>query len=131
MVKLLTKDIADPERGAGLKRLEPRDTFSPIDGGSRESRGIDRNAVLLREQAHATHVIGMFVRDHDGVEAFGRFADLGQPARQFAQAEPGIDQDARAVGRQPRGVAGTSARQNAESNDATLPNSGNRVTAGA
>jgi hypothetical protein len=77
--------------------------------------------VLLREQAHATNVIGMFVRDHDGVETFGRFADFGQPAAQFAQAEPRINQDTRAAGGKPCGVAGTSARQNAESNDATLP----------
>ena len=66
-------------------------------------------------------MIGMFVRDQDGVDVFEVFADRGQAFAELLHAEPGVDQDARIFGGQQRGVARTAARQHTELYDGPPP----------
>src|ERR1022692_3828858 len=56
----------------------------------------------------------MLVRDYDGVEIFRFFADLGQPPRQFADAQTGVYKDAGFRSGEERRVTGTAAREYAK-----------------
>jgi len=107
-------DIANREPGTGLKAIERRLEFFPIDRLRGEPRDEDRLAALFREREQARHVIGMFVRDQDAVEVFFAFADGIEAGDEFFAAEAGIDEDTRAFGGNERGVAGTAARENAD-----------------
>ena len=65
-------DIADREAGAGLKRLDCRERAIPLDGGRGQAREIDRRAGTRRaKRARPADVVGMLVRDQNGVDAVG------------------------------------------------------------
>jgi hypothetical protein len=59
----------------------------------------------------------MLVRDQDGVERLHLLADGFQAADQSFEAQAGIHQDACAIGRQQRAIAGAAAGQHAEFDD--------------
>lgn len=52
----------------------------------------------------------MFVRDDNGVEIFRLFANFGEPPRQFADTEAGVDQNAGSRAREKSRIAPTAAR---------------------
>jgi hypothetical protein len=62
----------------------------------------------------------MLVRDHDGVQIFRFFTDLGKAPGQFPDAQTGIDQDTRLRSGEERRVTGTAAREYAKPDQRTL-----------
>ena len=62
--------------------------------GQRPEGEPHRNAMARREGRNAADVIGVFVRDDNGVEGFGRNADARQARRGVAHAESAVDHDA-------------------------------------
>jgi hypothetical protein len=76
---------------------------------------------MPRHHRQAGDMVGMLVGDQDGAEVREILADGRQALSQLAQAQAGIDQDARIFRRQQGGVARTAASQHAESNDSSLP----------
>jgi hypothetical protein len=69
---------------------------------------------VARQSDQATDVIGMLVRDQDGVQHFGVFVDQGEPRESFALAEAGVNQDARFFGADEGGVSRTAAGEDAD-----------------
>ena len=97
----------------------------PVDQRRREPRDENRQRLfLLRAPAdqpgQTRDVIGMLVRDHDGVEVFGLFADLGQPARQFPHAEASVDQNPGLRSGKKRRITRTAAREYAKPDQETI-----------
>jgi len=62
-------------------------------------------------------VIGMFVRDQDGVQSGQIFTYRCQALADFAAAQAGIHQNARAIRGYQHRVAGTAAREDADLDD--------------
>jgi hypothetical protein len=69
------------------------------------------------EAREAGDVVGMLVRDQNGVDAGGLFADGREAFRQLLEAEAGVYQHARFFRGNQRTVAGTTAREHAEFDD--------------
>ena len=63
----------------------------------------------------------MLVRDQDGVERFDQLAHGSQAGDQSLEAQARIYQNACAIGRQQRAIAGAAAGQDAEFDDTSLP----------
>jgi hypothetical protein len=61
----------------------------------------------------------MLVRHDDGVEVFRFLAELGQSPRQFANAQTGVDQNARFRSGKERRVTRTTAREYAKPDQKT------------
>jgi hypothetical protein len=70
----------------------------------------------------------MFVRDQDGVQSGQILTDSGQAFRDFAAAQAGIDENARAIRGYQNRVAGTAAREDADLDDLEPPYSAHRVS---
>ena len=120
MLKLCTSMSPIWTAGAGLEGFEPRRRrLAPIDRRRGQSRHVDGGAhgLVARQDRQAGDVIGMLVRNQDGVDIVERFADRRQALAQFPHAQARVDQDARIFGGQERGVSGTAAGQHAELDD--------------
>jgi hypothetical protein len=110
-------DIAYGERGARLEAFESGLKVDPVDGGRREPRDVDGLAAFPGEAYQAGYVIGMLMRDQNGIQVLHRLADRVQAGRGFFTAQPGVNEDARPLGGNEGGVAGTAARENADLDD--------------
>jgi hypothetical protein len=58
----------------------------------------------------------MLVRDQDGVQLFGVFADSGQPGQNVALAQPGVDEDTCFFGTNESGISRATAGEDADLN---------------
>jgi hypothetical protein len=56
----------------------------------------------------------MLVRDQDGVQLFGVFANQGKPGENVAFTETGVDEDARSFGADEGGISRAAAGENAD-----------------
>ncbi len=118
----LDRDIADHPARAGLKMLDRRrfnaSHSQSIIGAVRRETKTGRGFFFFARAAHqprqTRHMIGMLVRDDDGVEIFRLLADLRQAPRQFPHAQTRVDQNARLRSGEERRVSRTAARQYAE-----------------
>ena len=61
-------------------------------------------------------MIGMLVRNQDGVQLFRFFADGGEPRQDIAFAETGVDKNARFFGSNESGVSGAATGEDANLN---------------
>ena len=107
-------DVADDEAAAGLEELELGGEFAPRNFGSREPGAVDRDVELLGDGREAGDVVRVFVGDEDRVEGSRVGADGREAFEGFLAAEAGVDQQARAVGGDQRGVAGGRGREDGE-----------------
>src|SRR5204862_3367051 len=99
----------------GLEELERgRGGFAEVDRGRREPRQIDWFLQTAGEDRKAADVIGVLVRDQDGVDAPKFLADGGKPLPGFAHAQPSVDQDTRSFSREKRRVPRTATGQSTE-----------------
>lgn len=116
-------EIADGEAATRLEGFGHRWILTPVDVRHGPSREVDRDEFLAgaRSGAKATGVIAVLVRDQNGIQRADIFADSRQALGDFAAAEPSINEYARPVCRDERGVAGTAARKNANFNDGLTP----------
>lgn len=105
----LDVDIADGEGGARLEGFELGGVAVPIDGLGGEVRDVNGNVQLAGDADEPCDVIGMLMRDEDGLERFRVFFDIGEAAEGLAAAEPGINEDTGLAGRDEGGIAGTAA----------------------
>ena len=121
MVKLSISMSPMCEAGARLKFFDRRSLFAPIDPWRGQPRQVDRHIVLARQRGQARDVIGMLMRDDDRGQALRLFADRGQAARQFPQAQARIHQDARPLRGYERRIPRTTAGQDAEFYDERPP----------
>jgi len=107
--KALDVDIADGKRGACLEGFELGGEAVPIDGLGGEVRDVNGDVQLAGDANEPGDVIGMLMRDEDGLERFRVFFDIGEAAEGLAAAEPGINEDTGLAGRDEGGIAGTAA----------------------
>ena len=87
-------NVADFERcarlenaGGNLMRLG-----LPPDSVQRAGIGIDRNTMPFLEDPEAGHMVAVFVRNTDPIDAFGRNAELVEPDGDLTSTKPGVDQ---------------------------------------
>jgi len=72
-------DITDGEARSSLEQLQVRRVFIPRNRRRGEARYIDGNFQLAGENLQAADVIGMLMRDEDGVQRFGRASGGVEP----------------------------------------------------
>ena len=114
--KAIDFDIAHAERGARLETIQPRRELAPGNGRRSQASDEDRYIEQPRQSHQAADVIGMLVRDQDGIQLFGVFIDQCQPGQNVAPAQPGVDKDARFFGTDESGISRATAGQNADLN---------------
>ncbi len=93
-------EIPDTKGVPSLKAFECGRAFGPVDELSGTMRQVDGDTIFeaFCESGQAAGVIGMFVRDQDGIELAKIFADERQAFGDLAAAQTGIDQDTGAAG---------------------------------
>ena len=106
---------------SGLKAIQARREFTPWNRGRRQASDEDRNVEQTRQSNQPADVIGMLVRDQDGVELFGIFFDGGEAGQNVAPAQAGVDKDARFFGADESGISRAAAGENANFNDGAPP----------
>jgi len=116
--KAIDFDIADREGGARLKAFQRGLKIEPIDSGRGKPGDKDRLAAFPGQRHQSGHMIGVFVRDDNAVQAVLGLANRIQAEDEFFAAQTGVDDNACTCGGNEGGVAGTAARENANLNDA-------------
>ena len=116
-------EVADRKATAGLKGLERRLVFAPVDVGRGAVRQIDRNRTLagLRQSGQTANVIVMLVCYQNGVERSDILPNGKQAFRDLAAAEARVNQNAGTAGGNERRITGAAARENANLDDEILP----------
>src|SRR5579863_3898080 len=102
-------DVAHREACSGLKYFQAGHPAIPFDGRRGEAREVDRNGNPAGETSDSRNVIGMFVRNENGVYTVRLLANGRQPFGELAKTEARVHQYAGPFGGDQRGVSGTPA----------------------
>ena len=92
--KAVDLDVADGERGAGLKAIEFGRVLAPRNGGGGQARDVNGRVQLPGERNQAADVIGVLMGDQNGIHAVALLVDSGEAREKVAFAEAGVHQDA-------------------------------------
>jgi hypothetical protein len=115
-------DVSHDETPSRLKELYALGTdFVPCrvfviatPGSMGRSADVNREIELLGHHVQSADVVGMFVRDQDGIERFGSHANHHDAAAKFLTGESTVDEQTRARRDNDRAVALASARKDCE-----------------
>ena len=91
--KAVDLDVADGERGPGLKTIQLGCVLAPGNGRSREAGDINRCVQVPGERNQSADVIGVLVGDQNRVHGLARLVDSGE-AREHRACEARVHQDA-------------------------------------
>ncbi len=106
---------ADRESVMAVETVDAGHALEPFRyRGQRAERRPHRNAMPCGERRDAADMIGVLVRDENRGERRGRESEPGEASRRAANAEPAIDQDARAARFDDEAVAFAAAAQGGE-----------------
>ena len=89
-------DFAELKGSAGVEetKIETGIFELEFDRFFGETIAVNRDGQFVAKRAKAVGVVGMFVREENAAQAFGRAANLGEPFTNLFGAETGIDQEA-------------------------------------
>ena len=76
---------------------------------------IGRGAKMAQELGASAGMVGVLVRNEDGVHAIGIFVESGETAKSFFAAKSGVDEEASALGFKQRGIARAAGGENGNS----------------
>ncbi len=107
-------DIAYTKCRPGLETIQARRVFAPGDGGRGEAGDEDGHVEQAGQGHQAADVIGMLMRDEDGIQLFGVFLNGGEAGQNVALAEAGIDEDARFFGADESGISRAAGGEDAD-----------------
>lgn len=114
-------DVADGEFFAGADMLHALKFFRRSFRQEAENFGegafgeIGRGAKMAQKLGESAGMVGVLVRNEDGVHAIGIFVESGETAKGFFAAEAGIDEETSALGFKQRGVSGAAGSENGNS----------------
>ena len=114
-------DVADRETLARANVLDALDFFGDSGGKQADDfamsrfREICRGAPVAEKLRKAAGMIGVLVRNQDGVEAIRFDAQRSEAAERFLAAKASVDEKARALGFEQRGIARTAGSEYGDS----------------
>ena len=116
--KCFHRDFAEIEGCAGVEEAEIEAGVFELefDRFLGEAIAVNGDGQFVAERAEAVGVVGMFVREENAAETFGRATDLGEAFADLFRAETGIDQETRAAGFEIGAIAVGTAAENRELN---------------
>jgi hypothetical protein len=106
-------NVAHTKGCSGVKAIQARREFTPWNRGRGEASDENRNVEQTRQSDQAADVIGMLVRDQNGVQLFGIFFDGGKAGQNVAPAQAGVDKDTRFFGAEEGGISRAAAGEDA------------------
>lgn len=114
-------DVADGEFFAGADMLHALQFFRGAfrqeteNLGESSLRKIGSCPEVAQKLGESAGMVGVLVRNEDGVHAIGIFVEGGEAAKRFFAAEAGIDEETSALGFKQRGVSGAAGSENGNS----------------
>jgi len=100
-------DIAYREAGSRSKTVERRSEVVPEHAVGREARHVywKRMLALTSQRHQPANVIGVLMRNQDGIQIFDIFADDRESRQRIAAAETRVDENSRAPAGNERAIA--------------------------
>lgn len=128
-------DVANGEFFAGADMFDAIEFFGGRLGQNAKNFGVGSfgeiggGTPVSEKLRKAARVVGVFVRDENAIDAFGRFLEGSEAAKSFFAAEASVDQEAGALGFKQCGIARTARGQDGDSK-ADRPSRAARVAIG-